>query len=318
MHYGQDSSTDEIVSRFLAASSAWRRVTIALMAVAAILLLGLCGSVLAVGLRLSTPYARTISLPPESLAGAETVQISSASGSSLRGWWLGGQPHGGAVVLMHGVHSTRLAMVRRAARLHDLGFAVLLFDFQAHGESPGRHITFGHLEALDAAAAVDFARRHAPDEKIAVIGVSLGGAATLLGPKPLKLDALVLESVYPDIDAALGNRLRVGLGPTAGRIFPAILTPAFELLLPPIIGVRPSQLRPIAHIGEVTEPLLMLSGDIDNSTTLAEARMLFDRAPQPKQFVAVPGAGHVNLESYDPDGYWRVVLPFLESHLRPR
>jgi hypothetical protein len=30
----------------------------------------------------------------------------------------------------------------------------LLFDFQAHGESIGCHITFGYLEGRDAAAAV--------------------------------------------------------------------------------------------------------------------------------------------------------------------
>ena len=44
---------------------------------------------------------------------------------------------------------------------------VLLFDFQAHGESTGEHITFGYLER-DAQAAIDFLRR-APDEKVGVL-----------------------------------------------------------------------------------------------------------------------------------------------------
>jgi len=51
-------------------------------------------------------------------------------------------------------------------------------------ESPGERITFGHLEALDAEAAVEFARQRAPSERLAVIGISLGGAAALLAPKP--------------------------------------------------------------------------------------------------------------------------------------
>jgi len=86
----------------------------------------------------------------------------------------------GAIVLMHGVWSNRRTMVQRARVLHEHGFAVLLFDFQAEGESPGKHITFGHLEGLDAAAAVAFARQRLPGERVGAIGVSLGGAAALL------------------------------------------------------------------------------------------------------------------------------------------
>lgn len=219
-------------------------------------------------------------------------------------------------MLMHGVHSNRLSMVRRARTLHDQGFAVLLFDFQAHGGSPGTRITFGRLEALDAAAAVAFVRRRFPDERVGVIGTSLGGAAALLGPEPLPVNALVLESVYPDIDAALANRLRTSLGPVLGPVFTPLLTPTFEVLLPPILGVTPGDLRPIDRIGAVTAPLLVISGSADSYTPIAEAEALFERATAPKRFWAVPGAGHADLESYDSVAYWRVVLPFLTEHLR--
>ena len=207
-------------------------------------------------------------------------------------------------------------MVQRARVLNEHGFAVLLFDFQAHGESPGRHITFGRLEAMDAAAAVHFIRDRLPTEKVGAIGVSLGGAAALLGPSPLPVDALVLESVYPDIDAALANRLRTGLGPVIGPLFTPLLTPIFELLLPPILGVRPDELRPIDRIGTVTAPILIASGTADDRTPLNEAQALFDHAPEPKRFWAVQGAAHVDLERYDPSHYWRIVLPFLTEHLQ--
>jgi len=54
----------------------------------------------------------------------------------------------GTIVLMHGVRANRLSMVRRAEMLHRAGYSVLLFDFQAHGESPGSHITMGYLESV--------------------------------------------------------------------------------------------------------------------------------------------------------------------------
>jgi pimeloyl-ACP methyl ester carboxylesterase len=279
--------------------------------------LGLCASVLGVGLYLSSPSLAAIGKPPAALPGAEVVEIPSASGALLRGWWVPADRRGGGgVVLMHGVWENRLRMVRRAEELHAHGFSVLLFDFQAHGESRGRHITYGHLEAFDAAAAVAFIRNKLPEERIGAVGVSLGGAAALLGPTPLDVDALVLESVYPDIDAALANRLRTGLGPLAGPIFVPLLTPTFKLLLPPILGVAADELRPIDRIGRVRAALLVASGTADDHTTIIEAQALFARAPQPKRFWAVQGAAHVDLERYDPPAYWHEVLPFLTDTLR--
>jgi fermentation-respiration switch protein FrsA (DUF1100 family) len=180
-------------------------------------------------------------------------------------------------------------MLPRAQVLHQNGFSVLLVDLQGHGDSPGRRITFGKLEGLDAAAAVQFVRGRLPSERIGIDGVSLGGAAALLGPKPLDVQALVLESVYPDIDAALANRLRTGLGRFVGPMLTPVLSPLFEWLLPPILGVQPSELRPIDHIGSATAPILLLSGSEDDRTPLPEARALFDAAPESKLFVAVSG-----------------------------
>ena len=278
---------------------------------------GLCAAVIAVGMTLSSPAPATIGQLPPGLPGTETVEISSASGTRLHGWWIPGTTDGaGTVVLMHGVRGNRLQMVARARVLHEHGFSVLLFDFQASGESSGRRITFGKLEGLDAAAAVSFVRDRRPNERVGVIGTSLGGAAALLGPKPLAVDAMVLESVYPDIDAALSNRLRVNLGRFAGPLFTPLLTPAFKLLLPPILGAVSSELRPIDHIAMTGTPILIASGTLDAYTPLREAKALFNRASEPKQFWAVAGATHVDLEGYDPGRYWAVVLPFLNRHLK--
>src|SRR6266567_4497328 len=97
-------------------------------------LLTLCGSVLAVGLLLSRPHQTAIGPPPADLSGTEMVRIASGSGSELSGWWIPGRRGSGCVVLMHGVGANRSVMLRRARMLRQNGVAVLLFDFQAHGE----------------------------------------------------------------------------------------------------------------------------------------------------------------------------------------
>ena len=138
----------------------------------------------------------------------------------------------------------------------------------------------------------------------------------MLAPEPLAVQAIVLESVFPDIVAALSNRLRVGLGPIIGPVATPVLTPVFMHVMPPVLGVTPTQLRPIDTIAALRAPALIMSGTADPYTPIKEARALFDAAPQPKQFWAVPEAAHVDLEQFDPDAYWRIVMPFLNANLR--
>src|ERR1700730_13582815 len=89
-------------------------------------------------------------LPPE--LNGRNVQFASGSGAIIRGWLIPGKKGVGAIVLMHGLRASRLSMLERARFLSRAGYSVLLFDFQAHGESTGRHITFGYLESKDAQA----------------------------------------------------------------------------------------------------------------------------------------------------------------------
>jgi uncharacterized protein len=230
----------------------------------------LVAGVIAVGLFLSAPARAIVGAAPTDLP-IEAVSIASGSGATLRGWFVPGRPGAGAVVLMHGVHANRLAMLRRARLFHAEGFAVLLFDFQAHGESTGTRITFGHREGQDAAAAIAYLRARLPNERIGAIGSSLGGAAALLAPAPLDVDALVLEAVYSDIGAATANRIGAVLGPVAGVVASPV-TALFKLLLPQFLGVSAIDLRPIDRIATVRAPILLAAGTRDDRTTVAEVR----------------------------------------------
>lgn len=278
-------------------------------------IIALCAVVLGVGLLLTAPAPSIVGAPPIDL-DAEPVEFESASGATIRGWFIAGQPGGGAVILLHGVRSNRLQMVARARLLRSAGFSILLFDFQTHGESTGARITYGHLEGRDTAAAVDLVRRRLPGEKIGIIGSSLGGAAALLAPIRLAVDALVLEAVYPDIGTATANRVSVVLGAQLGAIVSKPLARLFALLMSPILRVTTADLRPIDRVAEIGAPVLMLVGTGDSRTTVAETGMMFARAREPKFLWLVEGAGHVDLEAFAPDEYRQRVLPFLLERLR--
>ncbi len=179
------------------------------------------------GSLLSSSVNQPIGEPPSDVV-ANAVQFPSLSGATIHGWFIQGKENSGAIILMHGVRANRLSMLERARFLSGTGYSVLLFDFQAHGESNGGNITFGYLGSKDTQAAVSFVRSRLPKEKIGIIGVSMGGAAVLLAKPQLEVNAVVLEMVYPTIEQAVSNRITTRLGDWA-----TILTPLLTWQLKP-------------------------------------------------------------------------------------
>jgi len=260
---------------------------------------------------LARPEQARIGVAPLAL-GADTVSFPSASGSRIHAWFARGARGAGAVLLLHGVGDDRRSMIERARFLRGAGYSVLIPDFQGHGESTGAHITFGALESLDAAAALEYLHVHAPGERAGIIGVSMGGAAALVGPSgPLQADALVLESVYPTIRDAVRDRLRAWLGPVG----PALTTPLLSFVGREI-GVSAAELRPLDRIGSVAGPVLIAAGTEDRYTPIAETRALYASATAPKELWVVDGAGHVDLHAFAPAEYERRIGSFLSRNLR--
>ena len=260
------------------------------------------------GSYLTHPNQVNIGKAPKELGKVREVSISSKSGSTLSGWHLPAKQGKGGVLLLHGVRSNRLQMVNRAKFLHEEGYDVLLIDFQAHGESKGSHITFGHLEALDAEAAYDYLEDRVCNPSIAVIGVSLGGASALLGKVKEKASVLILESVYPSIENAINDRLQIYLG-SIGSYFAPLLT--FQLK--PRLGITVDDLKPIEQISKVKGAVMIIAGAKDRHTTLKESKELFKQAPEPKELWVVEGAKHINFDTYKKEEYQERVLNFLEA-----
>src|SRR5215831_15323111 len=263
-----------------------------LLTVSVLIAVGLAlATSLLVGTLASAPAPVAVGSPPTDLP-IESVSIESKSGSRLAGWLIHGQSKGGAVLLMHGVRANRREMLGRTRLLYKHGFSVLLFDFQAHGESPGRSITFGYLESMDARAAFEYLQRAVPGERVGIIGTSLGGAATILADPPIEADAMVLEAVFASFRSAVENRLAIKLG-EAGRVLAPMLLWQIKLRL----GFDPQSLQPSDSIARLHVPLLLIAGAADRHATLAEMNQLYAQANEPKQLWVIAGAKHVDFHT---------------------
>lgn len=264
-----------------------------------------------VGDRLSSPVSRLIGLPPPDLQ-AQTVRISTSSSGYLVGWFARGDPGFGGVLLLHGVGADRRQMLDRARFLHKEGYSALLIDLPAHGESDGARITFGAREGKAVRAALKFLREQLdPRERMAVIGMSLGAASLVLAKPDPPPNAVVLESMYSTITEAVANRLELAVGRVA-RAFTPLLTWQFPVRL----GIWPGELEPLTAIASLRAPVLIVSGDRDLHTTLAETQRLFQAASEPKDLWIVEGAAHVDLYAFSPEAYKSKVSRFLSRYLR--
>ena len=288
----------------------WRRIrkwctVIAAVTIAAILL----GSWFVAG-ALVAPANQAVGAPPADFPAA-AVEIKSESGAKLAGWHLPVPGSCATAILLHPIRGNRRSMLSRAKIFRQHGYSTLLVDLQAHGESTGDNITIGHLEKHDVSAAIEFVRDADPDQKIAVVGSSLGGASTVLA-KP-SVDVIVLESVYPTVTEAVHNRIEMRLGLLHHAIAPLLL-----VQLKPRLSVSPGQLRPIDHLADLGCPILIASGDRDEHTTISETNAMFSAANEPKKLVVFNGAGHVDLLAYDQSQYENEIVEYVNQIIGDR
>ena len=264
----------------------------------------------AIGSILTKAQPSVVGEIPSDIKKIRAVSFSSKSGSELKGWLLEAKQGKGGVLLLHGVRSNRLQMLNRAKFLQKEGYDVLLFDFQAHGESKGEHITFGHLESLDVDAAYAYLEDRLCNPTVAVIGVSLGGASALLSEVKTKAQVMVLESVYPSIEQAIDDRMQIYMG-SVGKYFSPLLT----LQLQPRLGMSVEDLIPIDEVSKVTGAVLVIAGEKDVHTPLKESKALFEEAHEPKELWVIKGAKHVDFDKLLGKEYEERILDFLDEYM---
>jgi alpha-beta hydrolase superfamily lysophospholipase len=250
---------------------------------------------------------------PEARAPAQDIIITTDDGMALAAtYWPGRTDTAPGALLLHGVKSSRESLTANAAWLASAGYAVLTVDFRGHGESTPAQHSFGLYESRDAKAAFDWLKQQQKGAKVAVVGISLGGAASLLGDEgPLPADALVLQSVYPDIRRAIHNRIAsVTTRPPAYLLEPLL---SFQSRLR--FGIWPNRLSPRERLHEYAGPVMIIGGSEDRATPADETRQLFEAAEGPRQLLLVENADHADMSRLDDALYRRRLLSFLQSHL---
>lgn len=225
----------------------------------------------------------------------QKIAIKTPDGLTLSAWIVPSNTDTtfGTVIQLHGISNCKEANFPRAKVLADSGYASLLLDLRAHGESEGQYCTFGYYEKNDVKAVVDTLEARFPGRPVGIWGASLGGAITLqsLG-NDSRFAFGIVESTfdeYPKVVEEYGADYFLGLRPT--WIFHRVMEKSGR-----IAHFDPYSVLPVKSAAQIRCPVLFMHGDKDARIPIEFDKRNYEAVQNPgKKWITVPGAGHNNL-----------------------
>ena len=244
---------------------------------------------------------------------ARDLTIVTSDGLSLAAtYWEGRKSDAPGVLLLHGNGASRMQTADNAAWLAERGYATLAIDFRGNGASPPYAHSFGFLESRDARAAFAWLKHQQHGAPVGVIGISMGGAAALLGDDgALPADAMVLQAVYSDIRHTIRNRMASMISRVPAIVFEPLLSYQSRLRF----GVWPSRLSPINALARYRGPVLVIGGASDPFTPPDETTRMYDAVRGARTLWLVPGESHEGISDLRSAEYRQRVLTFLAHTL---
>ena len=249
---------------------------------------------------LNARQANPIELPPE-LAARGAVRLEIPVGppaATLASWWLEPRsaPARGTIVLLHGVRMDRSSLVGAGVAFHQAGYRSILVDLRGHGESSGRYLTYGAVEAPDLSELLDsFSARGVSLGNVGVFGFSYGAAVALdLGARDERVCAVVAAAPFASLrEVVVDYRhkyLPAALNLIPERWFDAAIDDAGWLA-----AFNPDQSSPLLAVSRSRAHQLLLHGTSDTQVPIRHSLALSSLAGPRAELRTILGAEHYDL-----------------------
>lgn len=229
----------------------------------------------------------------------EDVDFKSKDGTALHAWFVpaAGKKAKATVVFSHGNAGSIGHHLGFVMWFVDAGYNVLTYDYRGFGKSAGKVDRRGMIE--DVRAAFDYVVKR-PDvngERLVSYGHSLGGAQSLaaLGEAPVKgLRAVITDAAFSSYMAMAQTM--------AGKVGANLVTDEWA----PKDSVQ--NISPV--------PLLIVHGTKDEVVPVAQGRLLFKTAREPKTMFEVKDGHHGDSLLCNQGAYRKKLLAWLDDVLK--
>ncbi len=215
------------------------------------------------------------------------------------------------VVLLHGISACKEVDFERAKLLAEAGYASLLLDLRAHGQSEGDYCTFGYYEKNDLKAVADTLEHLFPNRPMGIWGASLGGAIAIqaMAVEP-RYQFGIVESTFDEFDkVAMEYGADWFFGLRSHWLTDRVLRKSGR-----IAHFDPYAVKPVVSAAQINHPVLFIHGDKDARIPMWFGERNYTACPAPgKRWCKIPGAGHNNLWRIAGDSMRQSVLGFLRE-----
>ncbi|KAJ9688049.1 hypothetical protein PVL29_014007 [Vitis rotundifolia] len=262
------------------------------------------------------PGTKSYRITPAHLSlKSEDVWLRSSDGVRLHAWFIKLCPDCPGPTIMFfqanaGNIAHRLRMV--SMMMQRLQCNVFMLSYRGYGASDG--YPSQHGITMDAQAALDhlYQRIDIDTSRIVVFGRCLGGAvgAVLTKNNPDKVAALILEGTFtsiPDMVGPIGlpfpKWIFGGSGSNAPGIFNSLVRSPWST---------------IDIVGEITQPILFLSGLQDEMVPPFQMQMLYAKAAARNRrciFVEFPTGTHLNIWRASGPRFWKTIWLFVKQNV---
>jgi fermentation-respiration switch protein FrsA (DUF1100 family) len=234
--------------------------------------------------------AKVLEYTPADLGMAyEDVRIRTSDGVALHGWMVPSDGSDVTLLFFHGNAGNIGDRVDNVRKLHDIGIRVFILDYRGYGLSEGSPSEKGLYEDAQAAYAHLLSRPDVNPERIAIFGRSLGGAVAVDLASRRPCWRLILESTF------------TSAADMAGHLLPFL--PTSRLIT--------ERFDSASKIDRVRAPLLQFHGTQDEIVPYRLGEKLHALAPEPKEFVPIPGATHNDTYLVGGQAYFEKIRSFL-------
>ncbi len=217
------------------------------------------------------------------------VWFATENARTLHGWWIpASDARRPAVILVHGWGRSAERMLPYVGMLHPASYHLLAFDARNHGASEGDGYASMKKFSEDIRAAVAYlaVRGDVDTDRIAVVGLSIGGSAAIhAAAHEPRIRAVVTVGSFAHPRDAM---LQMGLASP-------LLAPAMPLTFRFIewrVGARLDELAPERHACRVAGRLLLIHGQEDAIVPVDNLDRLVRASQGKAEAWRIPGRGH--------------------------